>query len=57
MKDLRFWVLLLAAAAFLVFVWPTPFEYRSEDTGLLISGKDRHVQTVRYNRFTGQRVR
>lgn len=57
-RDARFWVVLVVVVLFGVFVWPTPFEYRTE-SNLHIMGLPGPVgyHVVRVNRFTGQTVR
>lgn len=57
-RDYKFWVVLLAVAAFAVFVWPTPFEYRTvSGTTVHIWSPNEHWTSVqKFNRFTGERV-
>lgn len=61
-KDVKFWVVLVAIVAFAMFVWPTPFEYKSVHVGERkgIYGnilEPAHSDIVKINRFTGQRIR
>lgn len=55
-RDYKFWVVLAVVVLFLVFVWPTPFELRTESYRGLLGDDPPRDRTVRYNRFTGKRA-
>lgn len=53
MKDARFWVVLVVAVLFGVFIWPTPFEYKTQTYHSDLRGLTQS-KVVKVNRFTGK---